>query len=193
MLSSFARGTDQTPVARQGWHAAVKSIGNSATTPRDLMNDEDVWLMLVILSESVASRMRELAMKCTVVEISIRDCDLSSFTRQKKLETPTCYSLELAHAAFDLFKKSYSWSKSLRSIGVRGSDLIPADSAIQLSLLSNEEDRERHERLDRAIDVIRERYGYTSLQRAIVYTDNKLGSINPTEHTIHPVGYFCSR
>lgn len=192
ILSSFARGTDQTPVAKQGWHAAVKSIGNSATTPRDLLNDKDVWLMLVILSESIVSRMRELAMKCTVVEISVRDKDLCSFIRQRKLETPTCYSMEIAQAAFALFKSSYSWAKPLRSIGVRGSNLVSADSAIQLSLLSNEENRERHERLDRAVDVIRERYGYTSLQRAIVYTDHKLGRVNPTEHTIHPVGYFCS-
>lgn len=192
ILSSFARGTDQTPVAKQGWHAAVKSIGNSATTPRDLLNDKDVWLMLVILSESIASRMRELAMKCTVVEISLRDKDLCSFIRQRKLETPTCYSMEIAQAAFALFKSSYSWAKPLRSIGVRGSNLVSADSAIQLSLLSNEENCERHERLDRAVDVIRERYGYTSLQRAIVYTDHKLGRVNPTEHTIHPVGYFCS-
>ena len=192
ILSSFARGTDQTPVAKQGWHAAVKSIGNSATTPRDLLNDKDVWLMLVILSESIASRMRELAMKCTVVEITVRDKDLCSFIRQRKLETPTCYSMEIAQAAFALFKSSYSWAKPLRSIGVRGSNLVSADSAIQLSLLSNEENRERHERLDRAVDVIRERYGYTSLQRAIVYTDHKLGRVNPTEHTIHPVGYFCS-
>ena len=109
-----------------------------------------------------------------------------------KLETPTCYSMEIAQAAFALFKSSYSWTKPLRSIGVRGSNLVSADSAIQLSLLSNEENRERHERLDRAVDVIRERYGYTSLQRAIVYTDHKLGRVNPTEHTIHPVGYFCS-
>ena len=192
ILSSFARGADQTPVAKQGWHAAVKSIGNSATTPRDLLNDKDVWLMLVILSESIASRMRELAMKCTVVEITVRDKDLCSFIRQRKLETPTCYSMESAQAAFALFKSSYSWAKPLRSIGVRGSNLVSADSAIQLSLLSNEENRERHERLDRAVDVIRERYGYTSLQRAIVYTDHKLGRVNPTEHTIHPVGYFCS-
>ena len=192
VLSVFARGADQTPVARQGWHAAVKSIGNSATTPRDLVSDDDVWLMFVILAESVASRMRELTTKCTVVEISVRDSELCSFIRQRKLDTPTCCSLEIAQAAFTLFKSNYSWGKPLRSIGVRGSNLVSADSAIQLSLLSDEESRERHEKLDRTVDIIRDRYGYTSLQRAIVYTDHQLGGINPTEHTIHPVGYFCS-
>ena len=60
-LSEFARGLDQTPVAKQDAHSAIKSVGNSATTPRDLTTDEDVWLMLVLLSESVAMRMRDLA------------------------------------------------------------------------------------------------------------------------------------
>lgn len=57
-LSAFARGLDQTPVAKQDAHSAIKSVGNSATTPRDLTTDEDVWLMLVLLSESVAMRIR---------------------------------------------------------------------------------------------------------------------------------------
>lgn len=41
-LSAFARGLDQTPVAKQDAHSAIKSVGNSATTPRDLTTDEDV-------------------------------------------------------------------------------------------------------------------------------------------------------
>ena len=47
-----------SPVARQDHVAAVKSVGNSGTTPRDLVNDEDVWLMLLVMAESVAMRMR---------------------------------------------------------------------------------------------------------------------------------------
>ena len=175
ILSSFARGTDQTPVAKQGWYAAVKSIGNSATTPRDLLNDKDVWLMLVILSESIASRMRELAMKCTVVEISVRDKDLCSFIRQRKLETPTCYSMEIAQAAFALFKSSYSWAKPLRSIGVRGSNLVSADSAIQLSLLSNEAVSYTH------LDVYKRQIQFfMRLMRAsIVHSKSPQNSIHP--------------
>lgn len=61
-LSAFARGLDASPVARQDHKATIKSVGNSGTTPRDLVNDEDVWLMLLVMSESVAMRMRELGM-----------------------------------------------------------------------------------------------------------------------------------
>lgn len=109
-----------------------KSVGNSATTPRDLTTDEDVWLMLVLLSESVAMRMRDLGSKCNVVEIYVRDNELSGFTRRRKLDNPTNVSIEIARIAFDLFKRNYSWPKPLRGIGVRGADLCPADCAVQL-------------------------------------------------------------
>ena len=190
-LSAFARGLDQTPVAKQNAHSAIKSVGNSATTPRDLTTDEDVWLMLVLLSESVAMRMRDLGSKCNVVEIYVRDNELSGFTRRRKLDNPTNVSIEIARIAFDLFKRNYSWPKPLRGIGVRGADLCPADCAVQLGFFSNEEKREKLEHIDKAVDTLRQRYGYRSIQRAVVYTDPVLGGINAyDDHNIHPVGYF---
>ena len=190
-LSAFARGLDQTPVAKQNAHTAIKSVGNSATTPRDLTTDEDVWLMLVLLSESVAMRMRDLGSKCNVVEIYVRDNELSGFTRRRKLDSPTNVSIEIARIAFDLFKRNYSWPKPLRGIGVRGADLCPADCAVQLGFFSNEEKREKLEHIDKAVDTLRQRYGYRSVQRAVVYTDPVLGGINAyDDHNIHPVGYF---
>ena len=190
-LSAFARGLDQTPVAKQDAHSAIKSVGNSATTPRDLTTDEDVWLMLVLLSESVAMRMRDLGSKCNVVEIYVRDNELSGFTRRRKLDSPTNVSIEIARIAFDLFKRNYSWPKPLRGIGVRGADLCPADCAVQLGFFSNEEKREKLEHIDKAVDTLRQRYGYRSVQRAVIYTDPVLGGINAyDDHNIHPVGYF---
>ena len=190
-LSAFARGLDASPVAKQDHVAAVKSVGNSGTTPRDLVNNEDVWLMLLVMSESVAMRMRELNMKCTVVEVSVRDSNLNGFVRQRKIETPTSSSLEIAQVAFDLFKSNYRWGKPLRGVGVRGASLVPADTPVQLGFFCNAEKREKLERLDKAVDGVRERYGYTSVQRARIYTDRGLGAINPKDdHTVHPVGFF---
>src|SRR5699024_11078487 len=68
VLSTYARGLDISPVQRTDHIPNIKSVGNSATTPRDLENEEDVKLMLLLLAESVCSRMRELASRCTVVE-----------------------------------------------------------------------------------------------------------------------------
>lgn len=89
VLSLFANGEDQTPVNRENIHAPIKSIGNSTTTPRDLETYEDVAIITYALSESVSARLRENNFACNVVEISVRDNELYSFTRQKKISNPT--------------------------------------------------------------------------------------------------------
>ena len=191
ILHMFANGRDISPVQRTDHVPNIKSVGNSATTPRDLICDDDVHLMLFLLSESVASRMRNLVSRCTVVEVYIRDTELNSFCRQRKLQTPTCSSSEIANVAFDLFRKNYHWDKPVRSIGVRGSGLVTADAGVQLSFYADAIKRDKWERIDAAVDELRERYGYMSVRRALTLADPLLGAINPKDdHTVHPVGYF---
>lgn len=191
VLHDFANGLDTSPVRKSGQGAAVKSVGNSATTPRDLVNDEDVRLMLFLLAESVASRMRDLASRCLVVELSVRSTGLLSYTRRRKLEVPTCSSAEIAQVAFELFQASYHWDMPVRSVGVRGAELVEASAGIQTSLLDNDVKREKWERIDAAVDHLRRRYGYMSVRRGVVCCDPLLGRINPKDgHTVHPVGFF---
>ena len=191
ILHMFANGRDNSPVQRSDHIPAIKSVGNSATTLRDLENDDDVRIMLYLLAESVAVRMRELASRCTTVELSVRDTDLRCFSRQKKLSAPTCSSAEIAETAFALFRANYRWEKPIRSIGVRGAGLQAATDYRQLSLYADDTRRDKWERIDQTMDSIRQRYGYMSIRRAIVLTDPLLGRINPKDdHTVHPVGYF---
>lgn len=191
ILHMFANGRDVSPVLRSDHIPNVKSVGNSATTPRDLVCDEDIQLMLLLLAESVASRMRELASRCTIVEVSVRDTELRTFSRQRKLEAPTCSSAEIAETALALFRKNYSWERPVRSIGVRGAGLVEAGTSLQLSFYPDAVKREKWERIDAAVDQLRNRYGYTSIRRALLLTDPLLGNLNPKDdHTVHPVGYF---
>ena len=191
VLHAFANGYDNSPVLRTDHISTIKSVGNSATTPRDLMNNEDVFLMLLLLAESVASRMRELVSRCTIVELSVRDTNLNCFTRRKTLCTPTSSSVEIAKTAFKLFCDNYRWSSPIRSLGIRGAGLINADTPLQISLFNDDIKRDRGEQLDMAVDRIRERYGYMSVRRALTLTDPLLGQINPKDdHTVHPVGFF---
>lgn len=190
ILGTFAKGMDVSPVLKTDHITTIKSVGNSATTPRDIVNNDDVRLMLVLLAESVCARMRELASKCTVVEISVRDTDLRYFTRQKKLPVPTNVCLEMVDAAWDLFCKNYNWSKPIRSIGVRGSGLVNANEAEQLSVFIDHEKRHRREKIEETVDALRSRYGYMSVQKAVVLADPQLSGIRPKEHVVHPVGYF---
>ena len=146
--------------------------------------------MLILLSESVCARMRELASKCTVVEVSIRNTELYSFTRQRKLLTPTCSSLEMAQVALDLFRKNYRWELPIRSIGVRGSGLIAASDCEQISLFLDDAKRQKQERIESVMDSLRARFGYMSVQRAAIFADPQLAGIRPKEHVVHPVGYL---
>ena len=192
VLHTFANGRDISPVQNTEHIQAVKSVGNSATTPRDLVNDQDIQLMLMLLAESVCCRMRELASKCTVVEVSVRDTELHSFCRQRKLPNASCSSAELSQVAFELFTANYHWEKPVRSIAIRGADLIEASDCVQLSLYQDDRKREKWERIDVAVDELRQRYGYMSVQRAILKLDPLLGQINPKDdHTVHPVGLFA--
>lgn len=192
VLHTFANGLDISPVQRSDHIRAIKSVGNSATTPRDLVNDDDVRLMLYLLAESVACRMRELASKCTVVEVIVRDKELHWYSRQRKLAVPTCSSAEIAEVAFDLFRRSYSWTAPIRSIGVRGADLVDVTIGIQTSLFDNDRRRSAWEQIDVTVDRLRQRYGYMSVRRAITVSDPVLGCINPKDdHAVHPVGYFA--
>ena len=190
ILHMFANGRDVSPVQRTDHIPNIKSVGNSATTPRDLVNEADVQLMLLLLAESVCTRMRELASRCTVVEISVRDTELHSYSRQKKLPRPSCSSQEMAEVGMSLFRRSYDWARPIRSIGIRGAGLVEA-TAQQLSLYADDRRRDKWEQIDKAVDWLRERYGYMSIRRAMVCMDPLLGRINPyDDHTVHPVGYF---
>jgi len=121
---AFANGYDDSPVKMEHTHAPIKSIGNSTTTPRDLETDEDVKIVLYILAESVAARLRDNGFKCRVVEISVRDNELYSFTRQHKIDHATNITGEIATEAYRIFKENYNWRKPIRSVGVRGADLV---------------------------------------------------------------------
>ena len=84
ILSLFANGKDTAPVRKLNEASAVKSIGNGTTCPRDLVNNQDVMLVFTVLSKSVAARLRDYGLKCTGVQVYLRDNELRSMTRQRK-------------------------------------------------------------------------------------------------------------
>lgn len=192
VIHSFANGWDESPVATEGYSAPIKSIGNSTTTPRDLENDLDVQIIFMALAESVSARLRKHGFKCNTVAISIRDNSLYHFSRQMHLREPMDITDEIMNAAMELFRNNYDWSHPIRSLGVRGADLVTADIPVQMSLFMNEEKRAKQEKMDKAVDEIRRRFGYFSIQRAFMYQDKILSKLDAQgSHTVHPVGYFA--
>ncbi len=191
VLWGFANGYDNSPVRKENTHAAIKSVGNSTTTPRDLTTDEDVKIIIYVLSESVAARLRENGFRCRTVEISIRDNELYSFTRQCKVHNATNITEEIAREAYRLFKENYNWHKPIRSVGVRGADLVTDYYFEQLDMFTDAAMREKQMKVDAAVDDIRRRFGFYSVQRGLMYQDRDLSAVNAKEdHTVHPVAYF---
>ena len=194
VLHTFANGWDDSPVSAEDYRAPIKSIGNSTTTPRDLTSDLDVRIIFMALSESVAARLRKHGFKCGTVEISVRDNGLFHFSRQMKLKSPTDITGEIMRAAMILFRRNYGWEHPIRSLGVRGCDLVLGDIPVQLSLFQDEKERERQEKLDSMVDDVRRRFGYFSIQRAFMYQDRRLMGLDAAgNHLVHPVGFFHGR
>lgn len=190
ILWSFANGYDDSTVKVENTHAPIKSVGNSTTTPRDLLTDEDVKIVIYMLSESVAARLRKNGFRCRVVEISVRDNELYSFTRQHKIINATNITAEIAEEAYRIFKENYTWQKPIRSVGVRGADLVTDNYWEQIDLFMNMEQREKQMKVDSAIDVLRKRFGYFCIQRGLMYQDTALSALDASTHTVHPHGYF---
>ena len=190
-LSVYANGQDTSPVAEFGEEKIVKSVGNSTTCPRDLENDLDAHIVFQDLAESVGERLRELGLKAKTVEVSLRDNKLFWFTRQVTLPRPTFVSTELSAAAMILLKANYKWERPLRSIGIRGTNLVPMNTPYQLNLFEDEGKRISMEKLEYAIDNIRKCFGHRAIELAFMHLDPKLGKLDPkSDHTIHPISYL---
>jgi DNA polymerase-4 len=132
-LWAMAVGQDRTQVAHVESVDDIKSIGNSNTMPCDLNTDDDVRAAFYMLGESVSQRMRENGFRASTLAISIRDNELFSCTRQMKLSRPTSLTAEMVQAAMEIFKRNYRWYKPIRSVGIRGSDLVPENEVYQLN------------------------------------------------------------
>ena len=69
--------------------------------------------------------------------------------------------------------------------------MVEAQYTLQLSMFAEDQRRDKWERIDAAVDRLRQRYGYMSVRRAVLDSDPLLGHINVKDgHTVHPVGYF---
>lgn len=191
VLHRFANGEDQTPVSFEHEAAPVKSIGNSTTTPRDLVNGEDVAVIVHMLAESVSARLREHRFVGQVVELYVRDTELTSIIRQKKLAAPTNITREIARAGMELFRCHYHWNRPIRSVGIRVAQLSMDDIPVQMNLFCDQRGRDRAHQLDVTVDDIRRRFGFYSIQRGVAYKDRALSNLNAQEdHVVHPRGYM---
>ena len=189
MLHRYANGLDVSRVCHKDEIRDIKSVGNSTTTPRDLVNDEDVKTVFTVLCESVARRLREQGVKGRTVTISVRDKNLHTITRQCKAPACTDISSEILKISMELFKINYNWNAPIRSLGVSVGD-FDFEYCEQFDLSGTAEKREKLEKIESTVDNLKRRFGNYCIQRASMLKDTDLSRFNPhDEHTIHPVGF----
>lgn len=189
-LRDYANGLDISPVRRADEASDVKSVGNSTTTPRDLVDNDDVKIVFRVLCESVATRLREQGIKGKTVTISVRDVNLNSFTRQQKMNAHSDISSEIHTCAMALFLNNYNWLYPIRSLGVSVSD-FDIDFCEQYDFSHSVENREKQEKIETAVDSLRRRFGNYCIQRGSQLQKRDLSHFNPhDEHIIHPIGFY---
>ena len=186
VLQIYACGDDDSPVAAEDSRREIKSVGNSLTSYRDLTTEEDVRMLLLMLSESVAARVAEKDLgRASTVKITVVDNELKHFGKQGKPPVPTRSAKGIADCAFALFRALYPWRRPVRALGVSVSDFSGGQE--QITLFAEERAEQKAERLDAAVIKLRNKYGSGALQRAAVMQDEHFSTMDvKEEHIIRP-------
>jgi len=152
ILVRHAMGIDNAPVENI---REIKSVSNEHTFSQDITDTQHVICKLRKISENVGYRLRKKGLSGRSVHIKIRWADFKSITRQITLQQPTNNERVIFKVANDLLLNEWSENKPIRLIGVGVSGLVSI--CYQLSLFNDEDEREQ--KLFRAIDNLREKYG----------------------------------
>ena len=175
-LWQYANGLDVRPVVDRDHTEPIKSIGNSSTCKRDLINNEEVFNVMQELAFSVSRRLREAKLEACGVEVYVRNNELQSWNFSTSLEMASQSSIILVKSAMDIFKEKYKWSLPVRAIGIRAINLRNEGGGSQMDVFLNHEDFKKSEDIDTTLYNIRKKYGKDSVTFAALKRDIGLPS-----------------
>ncbi len=189
MLHAMANGRDCQPVIPAGQEAAVQSVSNGMTTPRDVTDEQEARVVLCVLAESVGRRLREQHLVGKTVELQIRDNTLVTHGFRVTLDHYVQSTEDILREGLALLRRKYRWGKPLRSLTLGLSGLEPDTIPCQLDMLDSA-GREKRETLDRTVDALKKRFGDGCVRRAVVLSDPDMVGLSLYEsHTVHPTGF----
>ena len=162
MMWEYANGIDESEI--KYLKEKPKGIGNSVTLPEDISNIEKLEEILLALTEQVTYRLRKQKMLAKVVNVQLRTKDFVDTSHQRKMLSATASTKEIFNNAKELLKQMYRKGTPIRLIGLRLDDLTDKEE-MQISLFDNVKDR-KQEKLDKAIDSLKDKYGYDLITRA---------------------------
>jgi len=158
VLQRFASGVDERKVEPPG---EAKSISRETTFAQDTRNRPQLEATLRYLSERVGSELREQNKQARCVTLKLRYADFTTITRSLTLSQPFDADQTIFETGLGLLKKALSQDKrAVRLIGIGVSHLTKPGS--QLSMWDSS--ALKLGQLNRAIDRIRQKYGFTAIQ-----------------------------
>lgn len=175
----FANGLDSSSVNDADYVEEAKSVGHSITCVEDLIDNNDVWKVILDLCQDIAYRLRKTLKYAGLVSVYVRDNNLHITQWQKPLAISTNSAFYIAKYAFELFKNKYSWQKPIRSIGIKVAKLSKDFNFQQMSFLDENRDIKKQEALDNCIHSLRERFGEDIIKNAVLMQGLKI----PQKHS----------
>ena len=162
ILWRYANGMDDSPV--EPVRADNKGYGNSTTLSFDVTDAKTAKGILLELTEKVCARLRQDDMKVESVSVQFRFSDLTRASHQCALTSATNITQEIYAKVCRLFDEKWDGTP-IRLLGVSTAKASREESGRQMNLFDTT-DYEKLEKLDKAMDTIRQKYGTKAIQRA---------------------------
>lgn len=169
MLWEFANGMDASKVIRE--HVENKGIGNSTTLSKDVTTEEGAKEVLLMLAETVGARLRKEQQKANMLSVEIKYSTFQSVSHQRQMERATNVDQVIYENACELFRELWN-GEPIRLLGIRTSKLVSSGAPEQMNVFDfqngepkgNVKDA-KHQKLDKALDAIREKFGENAIKR----------------------------
>ncbi len=141
--------------------AEPKSISHNHTFGEDTANVPEMESLLSHLSQKTCKRLREAGLSARTLTLTIRYAGFQTYTRSKTVQDPVHLDADV-HAIFlELFRTHRDPKRKVRLLGVALSGLCHGTK--QLDLLEADR-REKLDRLTKATDQLRDKFGFGSVQ-----------------------------
>jgi len=173
-LWHYANGTDKSRIMHRDFVSPVKSIGHGITCVCDLENEDEVWKVILELSQDIGHRLRVHELSAKGVQVFVRGNDLLGCQFQCKLPFKTQLPSEIAAGALRVFKDNFQWTSKVRAVTVRAINLVSKDESEQISFFHDIARLDKRERLEDAVESIRSRFGKRALTYAVLLGDIKI-------------------
>ncbi len=172
-LQKKLQGIDDDEIASAFDVKRVKSIGNGTTTIVDIKNMEEMKSVVMFLCDEIATRLRKKNLVGCTIHIGLRKSDLTHISKSHTIEQLTNTAKDLFEESIKMIEKMWDNYTLIRSVRISVSNLEDETAINQLNFFDKKNNKSQ---LNKAIDKIREKYGYKSIQPLITKNEELINN-----------------